>query len=315
VASGREVYFLSEEPNQLIPHPNQSNQSNLPATPGFSRTIEEKPATVSVTAGSGVVKNIGDNQITERAEHIRYSTDESMIWQEAPSLTLLVPRAVKYVVLLAILFFVCSEINSYLPRIPAAREFLTRAGIQTPVPVYSSATRHGSHKKHHASADDSAATDTTATDSTTTGDASTSSDTAGNQPIGTTPLEGDDAPSKPLTLAGILFDVKCAFVALYLLLFGLYFFKLKTTRYCASSQRLIVEEGRMHTVNRPYELHKLGDAVIVTPVLLRMFNVSHLVITDPHIELVGLRNASYVRDILRQGGQLEAQRTDKIRYR
>lgn len=307
MASGREVYFLAEESNQLIPHSNQPG--NLPAAQDFTRVIEEKPATVSVTAGTSVVTNIGDNQITERAEHIRYSTDEAMVWQEAPSLAMLVPRAVKYVFLLAILFFVCAEVNNYVPRIPAARDFLNHAGIQTP--VVASNTRHAAHKKHRASVDDSTSSDSTAP--ATSSD--TSSDTAGNEPVGTTPLTGDDAPSKPLTLSGILFDVKCAFVALFALLFGLYFFKLKTTRYCASSQRLIVEEGRLHTVNQPYELHKLGDAVIVTPLLLRIFNVSHLVFTQPHIELLGLRNAAYVRDILRQGGQLEAQRTDKIRWR
>lgn len=270
--------------------------------------INEKPATVSVKAGTSVVADIGDNQITERAEHIRYSTDEAMIWQEAPSLVLLVPRALKYIVLLAILFFLCAEVNHYVPRIPAARDVLSRAGIQTPAPLASCSTRHSARKPksgHRASTDDSA----------TSTDPSSSSDAASDAASDATPPETDDAPSKPLTLAGILFDVKCAFVALYALLLGLYLFKLKTTRYCASSQRLIVEEGSLHTVNRPYELHQLGDAVIVTPVLLRMFNVSHLVITNPHIELLGLRNAGYVRDILRQGGQLEAQRTDKIRWR
>jgi hypothetical protein len=59
----------------------------------------------------------------------------------------------------------------------------------------------------------------------------------------------------------------------------------------------------------------LGDAVILKPLLLRMFGVSNLVITKPSVKLVGLRNAEYVRDILRQGGQLEAQRVDKIRWR
>jgi hypothetical protein len=68
-------------------------------------------------------------------------------------------------------------------------------------------------------------------------------------------------------------------------------------------------------VNRPYELHQLGDAVIVKPLLLRFFGVANLVITSPPITLFGLRNAQYVRDILRQGGQLEAQRVDKIRFR
>ena len=59
----------------------------------------------------------------------------------------------------------------------------------------------------------------------------------------------------------------------------------------------------------------MGDAVIVKPLLLRIFGVSNLEITNPPVKLVGLRNAEYVRDILRQGGQLEAQRVDKIRFR
>jgi hypothetical protein len=91
--------------------------------------------------------------------------------------------------------------------------------------------------------------------------------------------------------------------------------KLKTTKYCASSQRLIVEEGSLHSVNRPYELHELGDAVIVKPLLLRLFGVSNLEITKPPVKLYGLRNADYVRDLLRQGGQMEASRVDKIRFR
>ena len=113
----------------------------------------------------------------------------------------------------------------------------------------------------------------------------------------------------------ILLLIECGFAGLFTILLLVYLLKLKTTRYSASSQRLIVEEGSLHSVNRPYELHQLGDAVIVRPLLLRPFGVSNLVITQPHVELYGLRNADYVRDILRQSGQLEAQRIDKIRWR
>src|SRR5664279_219957 len=86
-----------ENPNQLPPPGGQ--QHPIEPVGGFQRTIEQTPATVSVKAGTGVISDIGNNNITERAENIRYSTDEAMIWQEAPSLALLVPRALKYIFL------------------------------------------------------------------------------------------------------------------------------------------------------------------------------------------------------------------------
>ncbi|MDR3722917.1 MAG: PH domain-containing protein [Terracidiphilus sp.] len=294
----------SENPNQLPPP--SGDEHSIQKESSFQRTIEAPPATVSVKAGTGVVTDIGDNQITERAEQIRYSTDEAMVWQETPSMALLVPRAVKYVIFLAVIFILCAEVNRYVPQIPAAHDFLAQNGVQASAPASSSSARstHKKKSRHAATADDSTAP-ATATDSSTPAATDTPA----------VPEDPAQPQEKPLTLGRILFDVKAAFVVLYALLFALYFFRLKSTRYCASSQRLIVEEGAWHAVNKPYELHQLGDAVIVKPALLRMFNVSNLVITQPPIELKGLRNAEYVRDILRQGGQLEAQRADKIRFR
>ena len=49
--------------------------------------------------------------------------------------------------------------------------------------------------------------------------------------------------------------------------------------------------------------------------MLRLFGVAHLVIPDPGVTLFGIRNPDDVRGILRTGGQLEAQRIDKIRFR
>jgi len=91
--------------------------------------------------------------------------------------------------------------------------------------------------------------------------------------------------------------------------------RLKTTHYAASSQRLVVEHGIFATLNVPFELHRLGNAVITKPLLLRPFGISNMTILPPGISLVGLRNSAYVRDLLRTGGQLEAQRVDKIRWR
>ena len=127
--------------------------------------------------------------------------------------------------------------------------------------------------------------------------------------------DSDSLLPNQIRLSLIFFLVKTVFAVFFVLRLFFYLLKLNTTKYSATSQRLIVESGSFHAVNRPYELHQLGDAVIHKPLLLRPFEIANLVIDKPRIRLVGLRNAEYVRDILRQGGQLEAQRADKARWR
>jgi hypothetical protein len=289
----------------LAPSPDDSNQlqptsGKLQPQSGFPRTIQQKPATVPVQAVTGVLGDIGDNAVTGRAEYIRQSTDEEMIWQETPSLALLLPRFIKYAVMMAIVLFACSAVKNYVAQNPYAQAALERVGIHaTAESRPSEPARRAGHKPRsgHRAPDQSA--DTASSDGTT--DGSPEMEAPRNEPAG--------------GLNQILAFVKLGFAGLFTLLFLAYLLKLTTTKYCASSQRLIVEEGSLHSVNRPYELHQLGDAVIVKPLLLRIFDVSNLEITNPRVKLVGLRNADYVRDILRQGGQLEAQRVDKIRFR
>lgn len=286
-----------ENPNQLPP---PGGSHSIQPQSGTPRTIDSKPATVPVTAGTSVITDIGNNAITERAEDIRYSSDETMVWQETPSLALLVPRAVKYLIWLAVIFILCAIANNVVSGNPSARSALEQNGVRTTAP----AARHAARKaKSRRSAAVPADADAATSPDASTSDAASSSDAA------------PAAPAQPWTLARILFLVKVGFSVLFALLFLNYLFRLKTTKYSASSQRLIVEEGSWHSVNKPYELHQLGDAVIEKPALLRMFNVANLVITKPEVKLIGLRNAEYVRDVLRQGGQLEAQRADKIRWR
>jgi hypothetical protein len=267
---------------------------------GFPRTLQQKPATIPVQAASGVLGDIGDNAVTGRAEYIRQNTDEEMIWQETPSLALLLPRFIKYAVMMAIVLLGCSAVKSFVGQNPEAQATLERAGIHTTVDSRSAEpARKAGHKSRSGRRAVEQSADTASSDETTDG-----------SPEMETPR---DAPANDLDR--ILAWVKIGFGGLFTLLFLAYLLKLMTTKYCASSQRLIVEEGSLHSVNRPYELHQLGDAVIVKPLLLRMFDVSNLEITKPCVKLYGLRNAEYVRDILRQGGQLEAQRVDKIRFR
>ena len=275
-----------------------SNQ--LQPSPKFPITVQQQPATIPVQAASGVLGKIGDNAVTGRAEYIRYSTDEEMIWQESPSLALLLPRFIKYAVLMAIVLIACSAVKNYVGEHLFARLALERAGIQTSAESRPAAlARKAGHKLKSARHALDQSADTASSDATT--DAAPEAESSRNEPVS----EFDR----------ILAMVKLGFGGLLTLLFLIYLLKLKTTKYCASSQRLIVEEGSLHSVNRPYELHELGDAVIVKPLLLRLFGVSNLEITKPPVKLYGLRNADYVRDILRQGGQMEASRVDKIRFR
>jgi hypothetical protein len=283
----------------LAPSSDDSNQ--LQPSSNFPRTLQQKPATIPVQAASGVLGKIGDNAVTGRAEYIRYSTDEEMIWQESPSLALLLPRFIKYAILMAVVLFVCSAVRNFVGRNPAVQAALERVGVSSTATEgrLGEPARRAGHKPRSAHRALEKPADTASSDATT--DGAPEAETPRNEPAS--------------GLDHILALVKLGFAGLFTVLFLAYLVKLKTTKYYASSQRLIVEEGSLHSVNRPYELHQLGDAVIVKPLLLRLFGVSNLVITKPQVELYGLRNADYVRDILRQGGQLEAQRVDKIRFR
>jgi hypothetical protein len=280
--------------------PSSDDSNKLQPQSGFPRTLQQKPATIPVQAASGVLGDIGDNAVTRRAEYIRQNTDEEMIWQETPSLALLLPRFLKYAVLMVIVLLACTAARRYVAQNPPAQAALERVGIHTTVESRpAEPARRAGHKPRSGRRAAEQPSDTASSDGTT--DAAPEAETS--RIVRTSGLDS------------ILASVKLGFAGLFTLLFLVYLLKLMTTKYRASSQRLIVEEGSLHSVNRPYELHQLGDAVILKPLLLRMFGVSNLVIAKPPVKLVGLRNAEYVRDILRQGGQLEAQRVDKIRFR
>jgi hypothetical protein len=280
--------------------PSSDDSNKLQPSSSTPRTIQQKPATIPIQAASSVLSDIGDNAVTGRAEYIRQMTDEEMIWQESPSLALLFPRFVVFAVLMAIVFFACSATKSYVRQNPYAQAALESFGIHaTAESRVAGTTRRAGRKPRSGRKALEQSADTASSDGTTD----------------VTPETEAPRSASDRGLNGILNGIKLGFGLLFTLLFLLYLLKLITTKYCASSQRLIVEEGTLHTVNRPYELHQLGDAMITKLLLLRMFNISNLMITNPRVKLIGLRNAEYVRDILRQGGQLEAQRMDKIRWR
>ncbi len=197
-----------------------------------------------------------------------------MIWQESPSLALLVPRLIKYAILMAIVLIACAVGRGVVGSNPAAQAALERGGIRATAEGRSAGPRAG-------------------------WDTSRGAAIVRRRRLltGVLPMEhpkryrrrrgANRATKRDLGLDRILLLIKLGFGGLFTLLLLLYLLKLKTTKYCASSQRLIVEEGSWHSENRPYELHRLGDAVIQRPLLLRMMGVSNLVIIAPHIELYG----------------------------
>jgi hypothetical protein len=59
----------------------------------------------------------------------------------------------------------------------------------------------------------------------------------------------------------------------------------------------------------------MAPAVITRPLLLRLVGTGNLTISPPFIVLRAIRNPEVVRDLIRDFGQSEASRMDKIRWR
>jgi hypothetical protein len=96
---------------------------------------------------------------------------------------------------------------------------------------------------------------------------------------------------------------------------GMRYWELRSTLYRLTSQRLEITSGLLNQKTVTWEVHQLGAGEITVPLILRMVRRSTLTITSPHIVLSGIREAAMVRDVLRGAGQLEGQRTDKLRWR
>ncbi len=245
------------------------------------QVIDEVLATTPVEGVRGVVQDIGHNSVTTRAEAIRYQTDEGMIWQARPSLTLLIVPT-----FIAVLIFVTALIGTKIAQAELLQVRAAAAQDQR-----SSAARGARPRR---------------------------------QPSQQPARMSDEEATQVLGWIGRIPYLLGAVLAVILFW---RFLILKTTRYAATSQRLIIEKGIVLTRNTPHELHDLGDFVIEKPLLQRLFGVGHLRIVGKRIlsngipkatempGLIGIRNPEYVRDVLRNGGQLEAQRSDKLRWR
>ena len=94
---------------------------------------------------------------------------------------------------------------------------------------------------------------------------------------------------------------------------GLRFWEIRSTKYRMTSQRLEVTAGLFNQRTVTFELHQMAAGQITRPFLLRLVKTGNLSIGA--LQLKAIRNPEVVRDMLRDFGQREASRLDKIRWR
>lgn len=117
-----------------------------------------------------------------------------------------------------------------------------------------------------------------------------------------------------LNFAGQSFLTYSAVLFVFLLCRLIYrMLDLRSTKYRMSSQRLVIDRGVFTRVSVPYEVHQLGNAIVSSTMLLRM--VGRGTVNVGGLSLRGIRNPEAIRDLLRNAGQWEAGRVDKIRWR
>ncbi len=104
-------------------------------------------------------------------------------------------------------------------------------------------------------------------------------------------------------------------LALAVVHIGLRAWGLYSTSYRLSSQRLEVTAGLFSQATVAYELHLMGNSQIHRSLILRMIQRGDLHLSNPNLVLRAISKPEAVRDLIRNLGQREAQRMDKIRWR
>ena len=254
---------------------------------GVSEARTSEAIAGHVTEFEAGIKPIGDAQVTTQAQQILQVDPEATVWQESPSLALLIWPAFKWLLVLLVAFFVVIANESSIEKKAGSRPSKDElALLNSPLPeVAKPLVTKGKQKPKLDNA---------------------SKELMQQRANVVAKVKAWDGQSKyEIGMNLVLF---AAFASLLLKLA-----ELKGTCYTMSSQRLVIETGVISKSSWPVELHQLGNALIHKPLTLRLFGVSNLHVSG--LMLKGLRNAELVRDLLRNAGQIQAQRTEKIRWR
>lgn len=89
--------------------------------------------------------------------------------------------------------------------------------------------------------------------------------------------------------------------------------RIEARRYRLSSQRLTIESGIFTKSINNYEIHALGNGYVYQPWWLRPFGLYNVYVSG--IWLEGIPEGEKVRDLIRNGGQIEASRIEKASFR
>jgi len=233
---------------------------------------------------TNVGANIGDGRVTGIAQNILNYDPEAQVWQDSPSLSLMLSSMVKW----AILILVWIGVLAYLAPSPS----LPNSETAQPAPAAAAeAHPRGKKAKTHGKTTSAAA----------------ESNAAASAPPAAKPNEDKEVARFLLLALGILIIIYQVYSHCVWAL------RLKNIKYKMSSQRLMVESGIFGKTTNTYELHTLASSGrIDSPFFPRLFGRSNLWVG---VWLSGIRNADAVRDLIRNAGQIEAGRVDKARFR
>lgn len=277
----------SETVDKLAALVAQNNGSNAPVA------VVVETGTKDVRDLEGSLRTIGDAKVTSEAAYILGADREPMVWQESPSLALMLSPLLGWtIVAIVAIFIVFAQAVSIEGKVGPRLTSQEASILHSALPDAPAANKSKKRTKADIEADSQAKAERKATVDKRAA------------------LAKREEGWKDYVWYEWARNAVLAYAAYRLLR---RFAQLKTTQYRMSSQRLIIDRGVLSRVSVPYELHRLGDAVIHQPLLLRLFGVANVYVSGILVE--GLRNADLVRDLIRGGGQLEAQRTDKIRWR
>lgn len=231
--------------------------------------------------------NIGDGRVTAIAQNILNYDPEAQVWQDSPSLSLMLSSICKWVIFVLVWLGALSFLSP-APSLPKAE---TAQPVQTAVVADNHA--HGKKGSRARGKAASAAVAPTA--------APEAAQTAA-------PGKDNNGNWYHLVLAvGVLI------IAYQIYSHCVWALRLKNIKYKMSSQRLMVESGIFSKTSNTYELHNLGSTgQIQSPFFPRLFGRSNLYVG---LWLSGIRNAEAVRDLIRNAGQIEASRVEKARFR
>lgn len=233
--------------------------------------------------------DIGNARVTSAAQQVLNYDPEALIWQDAPSLSIMYSNVLKWVVIFIIWLIALAMISQ--ASVKAAAEAQAVAAEQTE--KLAKAQEAVGKKKKSKAADEANLAQLKAEQEKAQAKASKPSNT--------------DLTHFLVLLVGVLvFTVK-----LFRLIARAC--SIACTKYSMTSQRLKIESGVFSKVSNVYELHNLGSGQVYAPFFLRFYGRSNLYVSG--LWLMGIKNAETVRDLIRNAGQIEAGRFEKARFR